>query len=141
MVGGRRFRWFEAMMTWDAAQANCKKLGGNLATADTQAISDALLGAYKQGISSWWFPSSSPGIWVGLRTSKGDFSSCPWEWTWIANGSLRGLSDFNGFRRGSATGTGGCAVLKLADQRWPYGFGEWVGYPCSSTTAPSFCEL
>jgi hypothetical protein len=141
MVGGRRFRWFEAMTTWDAAQANCKKLGGNLATADTQAISDALIAAYNQGLSSWWVPSLSPGAWIGLRTANGDFSSCPWEYTWVANG--RKMGEFTGFRRGSPTGSGGCVLLKPAEQRWPYGFGEWVGYPCSSpnSVAPSFCEL
>jgi hypothetical protein len=32
VVGGRRFKWVETLMHWDAAQANCKKLGGTLAT-------------------------------------------------------------------------------------------------------------
>jgi hypothetical protein len=145
IISGRRFRWVETMLTWDAAQANCKKLGGTLATADTQAISDALVADYKKGISSWWLPSI--GAWIGLRSAKGDFESCPWTWTWVANGKTPNvMADFSAFRSGSAVAgspAGGCAVLKPAEQRWPYGFGEWLGYPCSSssTLAASFCEL
>jgi hypothetical protein len=130
-------------MTWEAAQANCKKLGGILAIADTQEISDSLVITYLRGIVNWYLPSSSPGAWIGLHIVNGQSvppESVKWQWVPGLYGR-ESTGTFWGFRGGALhLPAGACAVLKPADVLWPYGGGEWLGYQCASM-APSFCEL
>jgi hypothetical protein len=143
VVSNRLFRWVNTMLTWDAAQANCKKLGGVLAVADNNGISSTLASHYAKGLSDWVFPSLSPGAWIGLRTASGLYDPPrKWEWVAVTAGRMQN-GDFLAFRSGSPAGfpPGGCALMKPAELDYRYGFAEWLGYPCNSTLAPSWCEL
>lgn len=149
-VGGRRFRLIATEKTWDNAQAYCKSLGANLATTDTEEIGDTLVEAYRQA----QLPAGATGgFWIGLRTTDGEFTTCPWSYNWISTGKPQDLNVYYCWRTikvggrkllGMPTGTGGCVNAKRYDpapNHFMYGAGLWVGWPCDSTLAPFFCEL
>ena len=108
--------------SWDDAEAACVAAGGHLASVDSAAERNQILGILVQGMD-WW---------IGLR-----FSTATGAWTWVENGKAAawdGWGDANPKSSGGMV-SHGCAVMPSypystdssgsLDVQWPFFVAEF----------------